>query len=77
MPTYAVGISKDIIKNDLILLEEEFCAQVTSKLWNVSISHTECVSVIQGQNEYLREKKNAAVWKKGTEEFEREFAFHF
>lgn len=31
VPTYSVGISKGLIKKDFILLEEEFCAQVTSK----------------------------------------------
>lgn len=32
MPTYSVDTSKDFIKKDFILSEEEFCAQVTSKL---------------------------------------------
>lgn len=32
MPTYSVDISKGFIRKDFILSEEEFCAQVTSKL---------------------------------------------
>lgn len=44
MTTYAVGINKNFIMKDFILSEEEFCAQVTSKLQHISMPHTEwCV----------------------------------
>lgn len=32
IPAYSIDIRKEFIKKDFILLEQEFCAKVTSKL---------------------------------------------